>query len=100
MAFGLIYKDAKVVSKTAKVAGVHQIINVLLAILILHLMNLNAFGNALQENIDLLTDTVNGASQDVIAVLGQPFKTAYLALQANIYQTMYAIMRDVQELLI
>ena len=98
MDFGLIYKNAKVVSKIVKVAGVHPNINALLVILILLLMNLNVFGNALQENIVLLMVIANGASLVVIAAMDQLFKTAYLALQTNIYLIMHAIMKIVQEL--
>jgi|GEM_PF-6557190 len=61
-------------------------------------MNLNVFGNALQENIVLLMVIANGASLAVIAAMDQHFKTAYLALQTNIYLIMHAKMKNVQQL--
>jgi hypothetical protein len=61
-------------------------------------MNLNVFGNALQENIVLLMVIANGASLVVIAAMDQLFKIAYLALQTNIYLIMHATMKIAQEL--
>lgn len=61
-------------------------------------MNSNAFGDALQENIVLPLDFVNGVSLDAIDAMVQLFKTVSLALQLNIYQIINALMIHAQEL--
>lgn len=96
--FGLICKNARAAIKIVRVVGVLQNINVWLAILISHLMNSNAFGDALQENIVLPLDFVNGVSLDAIDAMVQLFKTVSLALQLNIYQIINALMIHAQEL--
>lgn len=98
MDFGLIYKNAKAASKTAKVVGDHQNINAFLAILISLLMNLNVFGNALQENIAQPLDIASGVSQDATVVMGPLFKIVYPALKINLYPTKLAVTELAQEL--
>ena len=97
LAFGLIYKSVKVVSKIVKAVGDHQNINAFLATLISLLMILNVFGNALQESIVLPLDFASGVSRDVAAALDQLFKIVNLALQTSIYLIMCAILKNAQE---
>lgn len=92
MDFGLIYRNVKAASKIAEAVGGHQNISASHAIPTSLLINLNVFGNVLQENIALLLDIVSGASQDVTAALAQRFRIVCLALQTNMYLIMCALM--------